>query len=89
MPNCANRSVRRTSFGEGNASVASKPRTSPAIVHEYPSVSNALILLIPHSPAVILRQKESIPWPTGETTPMPVTTIRFRDGAVIKQNRTA
>src|SRR6185436_17893455 len=76
MPNCAKRSVRRASFGEGNAPEGSNSRTSPAICVSYSEASNWVILSMPHFDASRLSHRDWMSLPSGVTTPMPVTTTR-------------
>lgn len=68
---------RRRRILRDTSSPGSKSFTSPAIRVAQPSQSNDSIALSPDLPAQRLSKNVSRSWPTEETTPMPVTTIRF------------
>src|ERR1041385_8174304 len=74
MPNWANRSVRRTSLGEGKAGSGSKFLTSAAIWQSYAPASKAVMRSTPHLPSRRFCQNDWISSPKGVTTPRPVTT---------------
>ncbi len=66
--------MRLSSFGEGKAAPGLKSLISAAIWQSKPDASNDVILSMPHPPASRLAQNVSICWPSGVTTPSPVTT---------------
>src|SRR5215813_2865985 len=68
-------SIFLTSFFSMNCS-ASKPRTSPAIGVAKPLVSKRVIGPMPLHPAASAFQLASVPMPSGDTRPSPVTTTR-------------
>ena len=74
--NCAKRSVRRISLGDGSAGRGSKSFTSAAIWQSNCDASKRVILAMPHWPAIRLAQKASTWWPSGVTAPRPVMTTR-------------
>src|SRR5687768_9329613 len=69
-------SIFLTSFFSTNRS-GSNPFTSPAIRAENADASKRVIFPMPPWPAVKARQFDSVPMPTGDTSPMPVTTTRL------------
>src|SRR5262245_43076058 len=69
-------SIFLTSFFSMKRS-GSKLLTSPAICVENPVVSNLLIVPIPLWPPIKARQFASVPIPSDDTSPMPVTTTRL------------
>src|SRR5262245_40082721 len=68
-------SIFLTSFFSMNCS-ASKPRTSPAICVAKPVVSKRVIGPMPLHPAASAFQFASVPMPSEDTRPRPVTTTR-------------
>src|SRR5664280_3242480 len=64
------------SLGDGNAGDGSKFFTSPAICVANGDASNDVILSMPHWPVMRFCQNVSSSWPSGVTTPRPVTTTR-------------
>src|ERR1044071_9044160 len=89
-PYCEKRSVRRISFGDGNAGVGSKFLTSAAILVSYWDGSKQVILSTPHLEEIRLVQKEFRSLPSGDTTPIPVmTTLRSEELPGIKSNGAA
>src|SRR6266851_396878 len=68
-------SIFLTSFFSMNAS-GSKPLTSPAIRVANCDASNLVIVLTPLQPALSACQLASVPIPSDDTRPMPVTTTR-------------
>src|SRR5882672_1259542 len=68
-------SIFLTSFFSMNAS-GSKPLTSPAIRVANCDASNLVIVLTPLQPAFSACQLASVPIPSDDTRPMPVTTTR-------------
>src|SRR5216684_3476664 len=68
-------SIFLTSFFSMNAS-GSKPFTSPAIRVANCDASNLVIVLMPLQPALSACQLASVPIPSDDTRPMPVTTTR-------------
>ena len=69
-------SIFLTSFFSTNCS-GSKPFTSPAMRDANADASKRVILPMPLWPVVNARQFTSVPIPTGDTSPMPVTTTRL------------
>ncbi len=55
----------------------SKPFTSPAIWAAWAVASKRVMRPMPLRPAVSARQFSSVPMPSGDTSPMPVTTTRL------------
>src|ERR1044071_3556094 len=53
-----------------------KPRTSPAILQAKSAVSNFVMRSTPDLPSRMPRQVGSLPMPSGEIIPIPVTTTR-------------
>src|SRR5262249_23624687 len=68
-------SIFLTSFFSMNAS-GSKPLTSPAMRVANCDASNLVIVPMPLRPAVSAAQLASVPIPSDETRPIPVTTTR-------------
>src|SRR5688572_23472518 len=69
-------SIFLTSFFSTNCS-GSKFFTSPAMREANADASKRVIFPMPPWPAVNARQFNSVPMPTGDTSPMPVTTTRL------------
>ena len=69
-------SIFLTSFFSTNCS-GSKSFTSPAIRDAKAEASKCVIGPMPLWPAVSARQFASVPIPSGDTSPMPVTTTRL------------
>ena len=68
--------MRRAIFLSMNAA-GSNPRTSAAILTGYSAGSNREMVLTPERPATKDSRKACFPKPTGEMTPIPVTTTRL------------
>src|SRR4051812_42932367 len=69
-------SIFLTSFFSMNCS-GSNPRTSPAMHVGNCEASNLVIVSMPLWPAQSARQFDSVPIPSDDTRPMPVTTTRL------------
>src|SRR5579864_1634867 len=70
-------SIFLTSFLSTNCR-GSKPRTSPAMRAANCAASKCVIAPMPLRPDVRAPQLDSVPMPSGDTSPMPVTTTRRR-----------